>query len=154
MKMGISEFNKKISRLIIYEMFMITISLIIVAFSILDLFFNFNEATIGVVLTIDYIVCIIFGLDLAISLYRAENKLRCLKASLITLFAIIPFSTFFRIAGILRISRLFTLFKYATPSNVGAFSTLWIFIMRPSVIRISKFFNMARNYFLNPRKKY
>ncbi|QUH25512.1 hypothetical protein [Serpentinicella alkaliphila] len=154
MKKHIDEFNKRLNRLIIYEIFMVTVSLLIVLFSLIDLFVNFNESTIHLIINIDYIICIIFGLDLIISLYRANNKIKCLKSSIITVLAIIPFSTFFRIAGVLRISRVFLLFQYATPTNVGALSSLWIFIMRPSVIRISKFGNMARSYFFNPRKKH
>lgn len=154
MKKHIDQLNKRLSRLIIYEVFMVSVSLLIVLFSLIDLFVNFNESTIYLVIHIDYIICIVFGIDLIVSLYKAENKVKCLKSSIITILAIVPFSTFFRIAGVLRISRLFSLFAYATPTNVGVLSSLWVFIMRPSVIRINKFANMARNYFFNPRKKH
>lgn len=145
--------NNNTSYYIIYETLMIIVSLLIVLFSLVDLFLNFSEATILIVLKIDYLICMLFGLDLMISLHKAENKLRCLKSSLITIIAIVPFSTFFRIAGVLRVTHLFSIFRYTTPLHLGVFTGIFSFIMKPSVIRMIKFSNMARTYHYNQESK-
>ena len=144
--------KRLLSFAIYYEIFMISISLTIVLLSVIDLIVDFSEATSHMIKHVDYIICIIFAFDLIINLIMAKDKIKCLKASMITIIAVVPFSSFFRIAGILRLSRLFSLFTYATPTNIGIFAKLWIFIMKPSVIRISKFGNMARSYFSNSKK--
>lgn len=141
-----------ISLAIYYEIFMISISLAIVLLSVINLFIDFSPPTSNVIKHVDYAICIIFALDLIINMIIAKDKLKCLKSSMITIIAVVPFSSFFRIAGVLRLSKLLTLFSYANPANIGIFAKLWIFIMQPSVIRISKFGNMARSYFSNSKK--
>ncbi len=141
-----------VSTAIYYEIFMISISLAIVLLSLINLFVDFSQSTSNIIKHVDYAICVIFALDLIINLIIAKDKLKCLKSSMITIIAVVPFSSFFRIAGVLRLTKLFTLFSYVNPTNIGIFAKLWIFIMQPSVIRISKFGNMARSYFSNSKR--
>jgi len=144
--------KRLLSFTIYYEIFMIGISLAIVLLSAIDLIVDFNEVTSHIIKNVDYMICIIFAFDLIINLIIAKDKIKCLKASMITIIAVVPFSSFYRIAGVLRLGKLFSIFTYANPANIGILSKLWIFIMKPSVIRISKFGNMARSYFSNSKK--
>ncbi len=136
-----------IKALLMYEILMISLSTIIVLISIVDLIFNLNDKTISVIRQFDLIICFVFAIDLCLHLIFAKDKIKCIKRSIITIIAIIPFSSLFRIAGILRLNTVFQLIKH-NPINAGTgISRLWIFFMQPAVARITKFFNMARTYF-------
>ncbi|WP_026477035.1 hypothetical protein [Alkaliphilus transvaalensis] len=136
-----------LSTLLIYEIIMIAISAFIVILSIWNLFFIFSTDTYLLIRRIDFIVCGVFAIDLILHLIFAKDKIQCMKKSIITVIAIVPFASLFRIAGILRINRIFFLLKSPTISAGSGLAKLWHFFMTPAVIRISKFFNLARSYF-------
>lgn len=133
--------------LLLFEITMITVSCLIVMVSLVDLIFNLSEGFMSVIRRIDLIVITIFALDLIINLVLTKDKIQYIKRSIITIICVVPFSSFFRLAAMFRLNHVFTLLQYTTPSNVGLFSRLWTFFMKPGVARISKFFNLARSYF-------
>lgn len=145
--------NKKLKlppvayRLLIFEITMIVISSIIVLISLYDLAFGLSDGLMIIIRRIDLVVVSIFALDLIINFLLAKEKLPYIKRSIITILCVVPFSSFFRLAAMFRLNRVFLLLRYTTPTNVGLFSKLWIFFMKPGVIRVSKFFNLARSYF-------
>ncbi|MRV56430.1 ion transporter [Staphylococcus aureus] len=55
---------------------------------------------------IDFIVYVIFLIDVIIRLYLSENKLKFIKSNLFDFIAIIPFDSIFKVARIVRLIRL------------------------------------------------
>ncbi|GAB6086861.1 hypothetical protein [Alkaliphilus crotonatoxidans] len=133
--------------LLIFEISMITISCLIVLISLVDLAFPLNEGFMTFVRRVDFAVITIFAIDLAVNLFLAQDKVKYIKSSIITIICVVPFSSFFRLAAMFRLNHVFNLLRYTAPSSGGLFSQIWIFFMKPGVARISKFFNLARSYF-------
>ncbi len=153
----------------IYKIIMILLSLGIMIFSIGDLIFKFDADFVLLVNKFDVIIMSVFIIDLLINLKLAKDKKRFIKISIIEMIIIIPFTVYFKIPG---------LFKETTGINIpvgekvphtvsyprlkGFINMLLsqkfifrsiAFIMKPSVTRAAKFFNLSRNYFNKTRSK-
>lgn len=135
-----------VSYLVIYEIAMICFSVTLVALSLMDLFWGFSEPYKTYLIIFDWSICAVFAVELLLTLYISKNKLLSLKRSVFTLLMVIPFAFMFKILAVFRITRIFGLIKYSSPTNIGLFTRVWQFFMLPAVIRISKFINLARNY--------
>lgn len=146
---------------------MILLSLTIVLLSIWDLAFSFNEKYSIILGRLDWIICSIFVVDLVINFKLAENKKKYMKTSVIEVLIITPFAVFLKLPIYLRSSKLLQRSHFLshsvklTPGKtaqaiISKFNLLlsqkfiiksFTFLMRPNVIRISKFFNLSKSYF-------
>ncbi len=151
----------------IYKISMISLSLAIVFISIWDLAFSINESTITIIARLDWIIWSVFILDLIINLIIVEDKKRHIKISLIEIAVVTPFAVFLKLPVYLRSSKLIQKTGVlanpvvVTPGKtsqevINKINLLlsqkfiirsFAFIMKPNVIRISKFINLSGSYF-------
>ncbi|AOY75896.1 hypothetical protein [Clostridium formicaceticum] len=153
----------------LYKIFMILLSLTIVFLSVWDLVFPFSEATELLVSRIDWLICGVFATDLLVHLKLAKDKKKFIKTSIIEIIVITPFTIFLKLPGFFRNFKFFQK-KTISPSftlSPGSRTILdkvnlllsqkfiirsIAFIMKPSVARVAKFFNLSRNYFDKTKK--
>lgn len=153
----------------IYKTIMILLSLVIMLLSIWDLIFKFDEKTIIFINKFDVLVMGIFIMDLLINLILAKDKKHFLKVSIIEILIITPFTVFLKVPSFLERTTGIQIYKGDTvlyienyPRLKGFINTLlsqkfilrsFTFIMKPSVTRAAKFFNLSRSYFNKTKKK-
>ncbi len=151
----------------IYKISMITLSLGIVFVSLWDLIFSISEEANSIIGRLDWIIWGVFILDLVINLIIVDDKKRHIKISLIEIAVVTPFAVFLKLPVYLRSSRLIqktgvlnnsaTITPGKTSQTViNKFNLLLsqkfivrslAFLMKPNVIRISKFINLSGSYF-------
>lgn len=153
----------------VYKILMILLSLSIMFLSIWDLIFGLNKKIIDFVNKFDLIIMAVFIIDLFVNLKLAENKKQFIKLSIIEIIIITPFTVLLKIPGLLKKStgikiprgdRIIYIDKY--PRLKGFINILlsqkfmlksFAFIMKPSVTRTAKFFNLSRNYLNKTKRK-
>ena len=157
----------------IYKTVMITLSLAIVLISIWDLVFTINQKVGIFIGKLDWFIWGIFIIDLLVNLKLAENKKKYMKTSLIEIAIITPFAVFLKLPVYLRNSKIIQ--KTGVLSNpvkvtpgktaqavINKINLLlsqkfiirsFAFLMKPSVIRISKFLNLSKSYLKKTKDK-
>jgi len=152
-----------------YKILMIILSLLIMSLSIWDLAFKFSEKTIRFINKFDLFVMSVFIIDLFVNLKLAKDKKHFIKVSIIEIIIITPFMVLLKIPGLLKKSTGINIATGVRPSYIERFPRLKgfisillsqkfilrssSFIMKPSVIRVAKFFNLSRNYFNKTKSK-
>lgn len=94
---------------IAYHMIMALFSIVITIILILQLTMDLSYKTEKLLVTIDFIIWIIFVIDYVVRLYKSRNKKKFIKRNLIELISIIPLYSIFRVfktLNILKIGRL------------------------------------------------
>ncbi|WP_235848900.1 MULTISPECIES: potassium channel family protein [Bacillaceae] len=91
---------KKSKLLLIYEVFMAILALT-------SVIFIFNHAENSFIRNLDFVIWIIFVVDVLTRLILSKNKIEYLKKNPLDIIAIIPFDSIFRLARLARIIRLF-----------------------------------------------
>jgi len=153
----------------IYKVLMIILSLIIMSLSIWDLIFKFSEETIRFINKFDLFIMSIFIIDLFVNLKLSKNKKKFIKVSILEIIIITPFMALLKIPGLLKKSTGINISRGFRPSYIEKFPRLKgfitillsqkfilrssSFIMKPSVIRVAKFFNLSRNYLNKTKSK-
>ena len=153
----------------IYKILMVLLSLIIMLLSIWDIIFEFNEKTIRFINKFDLFIMAIFIIDLLVNLKLTKNKKHFIKVSIIEIIIITPFTVILKVPGLLKKSTGInisqggrTLYIEKHPRLKGFINILLsqkfilksiAFIMKPSVTRTAKFFNLSRRYINKAKPK-
>lgn len=162
--------NRSLQALIrIYKILMVLLSLIIMLLSIWDIIFGFNEKTIRFINRFDLFIMAIFIMDLLINLKLAKNKKHFIKVSIIEIIIITPFTVILKVPELLKkstginISPGGKILSIEQHPRIKGFINILLsqkfilksisFIMKPSVTRAAKFFNLSRNYFNKAKPK-
>lgn len=161
----IQSHNKPLQALIrIYKILMITLSLGIMFLSVWDIFFTLQERTIHLINQFDLLIMFIFIMDLLVNLKLSKDKKNFIKMSIIEVIIITPFAVFLKVPVFFKKSNGMgnqAVYMAHHPKLKGFISTILsqkfilrsiAFVMKPSVIRATKFFNLSRNYFNKVKK--
>jgi voltage-gated potassium channel len=112
----------RIKLLSIYEIFMATLALVIVAILFIEFTRPLTEKQANLLANIDLSILIIFAFDYFYRLAIADNKWQFVKSNIFDLIAIMPFDKAFRIARLARLVRLARMARFTKVIRLFAFA--------------------------------